>query len=38
MDVVDAMENLKKHDYKVDYVISHLPNNECLDLLYKLFT
>ena len=38
MDVVDAMENLKKHDYKVDYVISHSPNNECLDLLYKLFT
>lgn len=38
MDMVEALENLKKNNDNVDYVISHAPTNECLDLLYKLFT
>lgn len=37
-DVAEAFNNLKNHNYQVDYVISHSPSSEFLDLLYDMFT
>ena len=37
-DYEEAYNNLKQSDFKIDYVISHSPNNELLQKLYNLFT
>ena len=37
-DYEEAYNNLKQYDFKIDYVISHSPNNELLQKLYNLFT
>ena len=36
--LIETIENLKKYNNKVDYVISHCPTNEMIDNLKELFT
>lgn len=38
VDFEEAYNNLKLYNYKVDYVISHAPNNELLQKVYEIFT
>ena len=37
-DAYTALENLKKYNNKVDYVLSHSPNDECLDKVKDMLT
>ena len=37
-DLYHALDNLKKYNYSVDYVISHSPNNDFIQKIRELFT